>query len=193
MSTDYSQQVADILDGLGDTPTPDEVYHAVKNYSVDNVVAATAATAKAGGGGGGSQPITHEAFASGPSNGINDGESEPLGWVRDTGDVLVDLTDPLFPVIVTEGVYAVTVGVTTTNLTAGGYFSTELVFDYDGAYQAVSPTSPTATAVLTNPTVVVSLTYYLPAGAKLALNAYNFDGVATRNFQIVQAYIQRLA
>lgn len=59
-SPDYSQAVADILDGLGESPTPDEVYHAVKNYSVDYVVAATAATAKAGGGGGGggSLPVT---------------------------------------------------------------------------------------------------------------------------------------
>jgi hypothetical protein len=52
-SPDYSQDVKDIIDGLGDTPTPDQIYHAVKNYSVDHVVAATASTAKAGGGGGG--------------------------------------------------------------------------------------------------------------------------------------------
>jgi hypothetical protein len=143
--------------------------------------------------GGGSQPTTHEAFSTGPSNGIADGANEPLGWVRDTGDVLVDLTDPFFPVIITEGVYAVTVGVSGASLTAGGYFSPELVFDYDGAYQAVSPTSPAATAVLTSPIAEVSLTYYLPAGAKLALNAYNFDGTTSRNFSIVQAYIQRIA
>jgi hypothetical protein len=52
-SPDYSQDVKDIIDGLGDTPTPDAIYHAVRNYSVDNVVAATASAAKAGGGGGG--------------------------------------------------------------------------------------------------------------------------------------------
>lgn len=58
-SPDYSQAVKDIIDGLGDSPTPDAIYHAVRNYSVDHVVAASAAAAKAGGGGGGgSQPVT---------------------------------------------------------------------------------------------------------------------------------------
>lgn len=57
MSTDYSQAVADILDALGDSPTPDEAYHATRNYDERYIAAALAASVAAAGGGGGSQPF----------------------------------------------------------------------------------------------------------------------------------------
>lgn len=66
MSTDYSQAVADILDALGDSPTPDEAYHATRNYDERYIAAALAASVAAGGGGGGSLPTGWVADSPGP-------------------------------------------------------------------------------------------------------------------------------
>ncbi len=52
---DDSQEVADIIDGLGDSPAPLEVYNATRDYDTRYLASAGAAAAAAGGGGG-SQP-----------------------------------------------------------------------------------------------------------------------------------------
>ncbi len=52
---DDSQEVADIIDGLGDAPAPLEVYNATRDYDTRYLASAGAAAAAAGGSGG-SQP-----------------------------------------------------------------------------------------------------------------------------------------
>ncbi len=49
---DDSQEVADIIDALGATPSPLAVYQATRNYDTRYLASAAASEAKAGGGGG---------------------------------------------------------------------------------------------------------------------------------------------
>lgn len=143
---------------------------------------------------GGTQPTTHESFGGGTSVTIPDGEVGQVRWVRDAGDVLVDLTDPFFPVVIDAGVYAVSAVFDATGpMAVGGLYSAELAFDYDGPYNSIAANSPIATAERPNPRVPVTLTYYIAAGAKLAATVQNLDGEAQRTFKQISAYMQRIA
>lgn len=145
------------------------------------------------GEGGGSQPVTHEAF-SGLGLTVADGDTAPLKWEHSAGDVLVDLTDPQLPVVLTAGVYGVSVSAYGANLTAGGFFGLTLEFDYNDLDQSVGTHSRQAgTGDDASPQVALSLTYYLPANAVIAASAWNRDGVSSRVFTIGHAYIQRIA
>jgi hypothetical protein len=113
-----------------------------------------------------------------------------LTWDTAAGTALMDLTDPTGPAFLAAGIFALAVQVTVSALTAGGYFVAQLTNDADAA--TVTAFSPAATAVLTVPSVSLSLTRYFAFGTKLTLQVTNFDGAAARDFHIISVSVQRI-
>jgi hypothetical protein len=143
---------------------------------------------------GSSQPVTRESFTGGAGAVIANTEFGSLRWVKAAGDTLVTLTDPLAPVIVTAGVYAVAVYGQVGSVTVGGYWTGELDLDLDGDDQfLVAASGLSSVANSGSLPVSLSLTYYIPAGGVVSFSAGNFDGTSARTFTIISAYIQRLA
>jgi hypothetical protein len=219
-SPDYSQDVKDIIDGLGDSPTPDAIYHAVRNYSVDHVVAATASAAKAGGGGGGGslpaggstgQALTkassadndvewtggatsREDFIGGEVVTVANNSNGRVTWFSLQGSTLLDLTDPSIPVAIAAGAYAVSVAILpTTNMTADGFYGLVLELDSDGDDASIETESRLATAAKPLPKVAISGTYYIPAGGTIRAKVFNFDGAISIDFGLTSAFVQKVA
>ncbi len=87
---DDSQEVADIIDALGDAPAPLEVYNATRDYDTRYLASAGAAAA-AGGGGGGSQPgaVRVLAFPFDYTMAADLANGVPV-WTPNVGDWLLD-------------------------------------------------------------------------------------------------------
>lgn len=174
-------------------PVPHNKWEAVLHVATG---AAIATVVEAGPGG--SQPITREELG-GPGVVIADADSARLGWA-DGGspDALLDLTAPTIPTIVEEGVYAFQVSVKASeSMTADGYFGVQLKLDGAGFNaSAFSDSRLAAGAADTDrltPETSVSLTWYMPAGARVELWLTNHDGAASRGFHINIAHVQRLS
>lgn len=146
--------------------------------------------------GGGSQPVTREQFHAAGSVTIANGANGVLTWAKSTGGTaLVDLTDPAAPAIVTAGTYAVAVRVNPAGaLTVGGCYVVKLELDANGEDPEIDVTSAAASAAnFAVPQVGNWLTYYIPAGGVIVVTVANLDGVASVDYQLAFAAVQRLA
>jgi hypothetical protein len=129
-------------------------------------------------------PHTQEFLANTPGQAIANNDFLALDWnlALTPGDVLLNLTVPALPTIVTTGNYAFNVQVfSSTTFTAGGYFQAQLELDLAGADWATIVTSPLATAAA-NPVAPIPVTMYLLAGMQVKLSVSNFDGVKSIDF-----------
>lgn len=143
-------------------------------------------------GGGGSQ-TAREALQGSDVVHVLDGGTAPLPWAKINGSDLLDLTDPLSPVVVTAGVYAFSVLITGLMMTEGGTFQAQLALDTAGANDSLTPIAPPATAANPSPITEVSATYYLPAGAIVQAGVLSMDGGQAIDFAIVYALLQRIS
>lgn len=122
-------------------------------------------------------------------------DSTMLPWNKQSGDDLLDLTDPTAPTILVAGVYAFNIAA---NGSAPGpyavdwfWFGLDTDANADDAYQDnFAPLNPDV-APNPNPQCSQSLVYYMPAGALLQANVRhsNPDPI---DFKI-QGSIQRLS
>lgn len=127
---------------------------------------------------------------------LNDGESAYLTWDEKlSGDDLLDLTAPDSPLIVTAGVYAVTVSVGASDtMTDDGIFNGTLLLDADGDNAQTSMDSAPANARDHNPAISLTLTYYVPAGGRLGVYLTSSDGgLGSIGYAIAAAIIQRIS
>lgn len=137
--------------------------------------------------------IAREQLDSGGTTNIADGVAADLPWSLSSGDSLLDLTTPTDPVIITSGIYAVTVDVQGIALTTGGTFAVKLLLDGGGDNASVFASSPPSTTGFgVNPEVSIAMTYYIPAGGRLQVNVENRDGVSDRDFSMNNAIVQRI-
>ncbi len=189
---DDSQEVADIIDGLGEAPAPLEVYNATRDYDTRYLASAGAAAAAAGGGGG-SQPITREALY-GNAVTITNGSNGSLTLDTSLGpDSLLDISTPDTPTIITAGTYAFTVGSSVGgSMTAGGGYDLTLAVDTAGE-NALTQATVVAGVHVTNPHASVTVVYHCPAGAAIAVQVNNNDGVQSLDFSVFELIVQRLA
>ena len=115
-------------------------------------------------------------------------------WDKDGGDDLLDLTDPANPVIVTSGTYAICLCMKASGpLTAAGSYEAGLYLDTGGANLGTVQDSAPSTANQSNPGVALSATLYMTAGTVITMYVTNNDGVASRDFSLQSAVVQRLA
>lgn len=189
-------RISTIIDGLTDADLL-EVYRTVLPFDEGMLVAAAIerALAGGGGGGGGSQPTTREQLG---GNGVTiaNNASGYLTWdSKNFGDDLLDLSTPAHPTAIAAGVYAVSVEVSAAAMSQFGCFLLQLVIDEDGDYGYVPAQSPTAPSngVGILPSLSVALTYYSPAGGKLAAIVQNKDGANPVDFVLSAAMVQRLS
>lgn len=121
---------------------------------------------------------------------ILDGDSANLAFARDTGDVLLDYTDPTAPTVIDAGVYAIMVRVqASTALTAGGSFEARVT---TGSGVILRATSPAATATVAFPMVVLTAVGPLDAGDTIVVRCDNDSG-ATEDFNIGGGAVTRLS
>lgn len=124
---------------------------------------------------------------------IANGATGSLTWdTKLSGSDLLDLTDPANPAVITAGVYAVTIRVGNFGLTVGGTFFAEFDLDLNGEDPEVIPTSPPSVAGQTHPTIVASMTYYIPAGGVINVTVGNNDGANAVDFTLF-AVVQRVS
>lgn len=105
-----------------------------------------------------------------------------------SGVELLDRTDPAAPLVLVEGIYAVTANVTVEPITAAGYIVIELHLDHQGqdavtVMEAFVPNGGWG--------ISVTNTYFVPEGGEVAVRVRNFDGVASRDFTLLEALVQR--
>jgi hypothetical protein len=125
---------------------------------------------------------------------IANGAGGDLQWQHVSGDALLDLTDPALPLVVEEGVYAITVEVLpSADMTAGGAYQVSFDMDVNNEDASVTATSPPAVTAILAPATTVGMTYFCAAGAALLVNLGNRDGVQDLNFKIQHAVVQRLS
>lgn len=137
-------------------------------------------------------PTAGSAIYRGPSTAVANlsGEDLPLGDSHE-GDDLIDVTNPLVPFAISEGVYAITSVVTPSEaMTEGGIYSLSMDFDSEGEDQSVSQTLE-ATSAIPQPSALLPFTYYIPEGGVLRFQAVNLDGVKTLSFGLT-VYVQKL-
>jgi hypothetical protein len=145
--------------------------------------------------GGGSQPVTREQTL-GVAVTIAGGDGGILDWssAAVVGTALLDVTDPTTPLVVEGGVYAISVQVIPADdLTIGANYRLRVDLDNNGEDGLAIADSSPATADQRRPRLVVSLTYYVPAGGVLQAVLTNMDGVVSHGFLIALAIIQRLS
>jgi hypothetical protein len=149
-----------------------------------------------GGGGGGAAytaPIARQQLTGNAVN-IANGAGGVLTWDHAFGpDVLLDLTDPTLPAIITAGVYCVAVSVAGTGLTVGGNFNVVLALDYSNEDAEIQTASAPSVAGNTSPRVVLTGTYYMAALGTLRVVATNEDGAAARDLTLGVAIVQRIS
>jgi hypothetical protein len=166
-------------------PPLDDSDAATKKYVDDNA-------------GGGSQPVTREIFVLADPLTVTAGSfAQNLPWTNvdgsPSGDVLLDVTTPGSPTVITAGVYAISAFVMPDEaLTLGATYQAELDLDLNGADPSMCHDSAPASAAQPQPCVTISQTFYFPAGAVLAVGINNFDSV-DRPFRILRASVQRLS
>ncbi len=172
------------IDGVTVTGTP----------SAGQVITATSATAAHWAAGGGGGVTTREQLHAAGNVTIANGANGVLTWAKSTGSDLVDLTDPTAPAIVTAGVYAVGIQVAPAGaITTGGSFIAKLELDANGEDPEIDVTSAAATAAVNQPRVGNWLTYYIPAAGVIVVTVANLDGVASVDYRLSFASIQRIS
>jgi hypothetical protein len=144
-------------------------------------------------GGGSAAPTTHGVYNSSASVTIADaGQSLLLIDQQASGDDVLDLTDPVGPIVRAAGSYAVAVEVSPDDeITAGGTFYVTLILA-GGDVTLHASSAPAVTTRLT-PYVLTSATYYFAADDFLGVRVRNNDGAATRGFTVNTLAIQRLS
>lgn len=146
------------------------------------------------GGGGGGGSTAREQLVDTPGTSLANGATSVISiGAKTVGTDLLDLTDAVHPLIVTTGVYVVTVTVYPQDtMTAGGNFDLFLILDVDGEAATAASTASPATALETVPFTTASAGYYLPAGAEIDIEVTNNDGVSAITFQ-PSTVIQRIS
>ena len=148
-------------------------------------------------GGGGALPVTARAqYSTTTPRSVSNGASTDLDWdLVDATTPLLDVTDPQVPLVVADGLYAITATVLPTDdMTVGGYFEVDINgYDTLQLNPEVIQDSRAATAAAPRPKAAVSLTYWLRAGDPLYMTVINYDGSATRHFVIDFAFVQKLS
>lgn len=138
-------------------------------------------------------PPTGRSLISGNDVTINDTQVLALTWDSlDSGSALLNRTSLGAPTVVTAGIYAFTIVIRTSFITAGAFYIATLELDSNGDDATLDVPSPPATAVDTGPKISLAATYYMPAGAIILLKVNNRDGVAARDFSIQAAVVQRI-
>lgn len=141
----------------------------------------------------GGGPITdHERLHSPSTTPVGDGSSAYMSWEHVSGSSLLDLSAPTDPVILTSGIYAVSVTVFPSDaMTVGGAFAVVLLFD-GGSIAAASEGSGRVAIPGEQFVASVSLTHYIPAGKTIRAQVGNNDGASTIEFGISRAHLQRI-
>lgn len=122
---------------------------------------------------------------------ITDGSTDPLTWdALDSGEALLDLSDPTGPTVIAAGVYAITAPITpTTDITAAGFYFARLLA---GSVQATG-SSPAASAADAQPALTLTAIATLTAGAPITVSVNSNDGAATVHYKLDAPSVQRLA
>jgi hypothetical protein len=133
--------------------------------------------------------ITREIIVGNPVS-IADTHNALLTWDESQGpDVLLDLTNPVAPVVIDAGVYAVSTSILG-SLSPGGTFGGRLRLDATGeqafVFETVGPGG-------IGPYLSLTETWYIPEGGVIEVRVWNEDGTATQDFIIEQANVQRLS
>jgi hypothetical protein len=120
---------------------------------------------------------------------------EDLNWVSNgSGDELFNLTAPKAPVVITPGIYAVSALVRPSTLMAeGSQFEATLHMDPGGEDAIAKATSALATADFPQPSVTVSLTFYMPASATMRIGLVHNDPTTDAAFIIEEVGVQRIS
>jgi hypothetical protein len=143
-----------------------------------------------GGGGGGSSLATESGsyFDSNPTTITNGGSAFLPFAAHGNGVAVLDITNPIHPLVKKAGLFVVTAEVLpTTVLTAGGSFGLVLTLDWSG--DAIEITNGVAADI---GVCDVSNSWVLAAGADFGLLCRNFDGAASRGFYINSVTVSRV-
>jgi hypothetical protein len=147
-----------------------------------------------GGGGGGTYtpPTGRALFTTNSYVSIANGAATALTWDAINPQTILDLTDPTFPAVITAGIYAVSVGVGTSDpITVGGYYALDLTVGGAAAADTNADSPPSGAANQT-PNTFIACTYYIPVGGGISLSCRNHDGAAARHFGLFEAAVQRI-
>lgn len=123
---------------------------------------------------------------------IASGASGLLPWVLGFGDALLDLTDPLNPLMVAAGVYAITSIVQQNDIVGARCFEAVLHLDSTNEDAISQVTTFIPAGLIVYPHATLTCTWYVPAGGKLFVQCWNF-GAAASDFQLLETMIQRLS
>ncbi len=149
-----------------------------------------------GGGGGGLDPATNWLQLSGAPVTFtdNDGGLLPFGSYGDGNAGLLDLTDPLNPVVMEDGVYAVTAVVRCEGVMApDGLTRVALLLDRNGkAASAYFTLTGNDAADAQMSFVTPSNTVYIPAGGIIQVTI-SVGGGGAGDYRVADVTIQRLA
>lgn len=109
------------------------------------------------------------------------------------GDAVLNLTDTSHPVVILEGIYAVTaVFDGLASFTAGTNFGYFLELDAANSGTDIDQKTPPATAAAPSPLVATSQTFYIPAGGTIAISVKNNDVGHARDIACDEFMIQQL-
>lgn len=186
------------LDAVQGSPTSAEISDITNKFEATSGVAVAVRRAMEGGGGGSLPGDENWAEYNGGTVTVANtaGAYLPLSNLGD-GFPLLDFSAPTLPVVVADGVYAVTANFRVDNLSADGWFEAALHLDKDDRDAIIKCTSPFGTAAreATQTAVKCSLsnTFWVPAGGQIVLHVDNWDGAASRDFTYEELIVQRLS
>lgn len=127
--------------------------------------------------------VAHEQFF-GMGVAVQSSTPTLLTWDNAAGTEIVDLSDLTQPVVLEDGVYAVSCYIVG-QLSNGEQLEVTLTLDPDGASPFVIATA-VATNPVTSPKVPLAMTYFIPAGGKITVSVNGNAGTYSLDSAVVQ-------
>lgn len=126
------------------------------------------------------QPLPRQGLYSLGATLIGDGTAGNLPFAHVSGDVLLDLTDPLNPLFVEAGIYAVTVTIRSDSpITPGGFYEGQMTLVDDAGSGPAIRSDCNVVRCLLAATAKAGTTH------PLTVNVLNLDGAAAHTFTTV--------
>ncbi len=111
---------------------------------------------------------------------------------HNAGAALLDYTDPTQPAVLADGYYILSANVVLSGQTAG-YGEMLVYLDYNGVSPSMTADFPMGLAAFGFPTSgVATISYFIPTGGVIIVNAGNFSGVGDVGATLSSATLLKL-
>ncbi len=134
----------------------------------------------------------YEPLGSPSATSIANGATGSLAFLDVVGNNIFDFTTPTAPVAVEDGIYSIQVQAKPGAMTTGGSFEMILALDVENENIKLQGTSPSSVISQATPNLVLTSIAFIPEGNSFTCSVISHDGSASRNFAVVQGWIQKI-